>query len=105
MSILMNTLRRATLQSSIRAARGTRMVRTGSQSPKQKHWTESNPAIYAYLFGSITFFGKLFLLAEQDKEARENFRMSMYGYKCDLRIFERDVKILEALVQKRLKEG
>ncbi|KAF3287916.1 hypothetical protein TWF132_008162 [Orbilia oligospora] len=109
---LLNTLRRTTFQSSIRAKsttnRGTRMMHTTHLGAPETHSTTagSDLAITTLIFGLFAVLGQTLKAYEEDKEAWESLRMSMYGFKCDVRILERDLKILEGLVRiKEMEEG
>ncbi|KAK6513699.1 hypothetical protein TWF506_008138 [Arthrobotrys conoides] len=107
---LLNNLRRTAFQSSIRARpmhmayRGTRMMHTHYGAPEQ-HTAGGDVAIYTLIFGLCGVSGQILKAYEEDKEAWNSLRMSMYGFKCDVRILERDVKILEGLVRIRDMEG
>ncbi|KAF3308379.1 hypothetical protein TWF173_001298 [Orbilia oligospora] len=110
---LMNTLRRTTLQSSgIRAKstanRGTRMMHTTHPGAPETHSTTagSDFAITTLIFSLFAVSGQILKAYEEDKEAWNSIRMSMYEFKCDVRILERDLKILEGLVRiKEMEEG
>ncbi|KAF3259004.1 hypothetical protein TWF192_011137 [Orbilia oligospora] len=109
---LMNTLRRTTFQSSIRAKstanRGTRMMHNIDLGAPEAHSTTtgSDFAISTLIFGLFAVSGQILKTYKEDKEAWDSLRMSMYGFKCDIRILERDLKILEGLVRiKEMEEG
>ncbi|EGX52808.1 hypothetical protein AOL_s00007g144 [Orbilia oligospora ATCC 24927] len=109
---LMNTLRRTTFQSSIRAKstanRGTRMMHTTHPGAPETHSTTagSDFAITTLIFGLFAVSGQILKAYEEVKEEWDSLRMSMYGFKCEVRILERDLKILEGLVRtKEMEEG
>ncbi|KAK6339851.1 hypothetical protein TWF718_009241 [Orbilia javanica] len=101
MSPLTNMLRRATLRTPSRVGYnwGTRMMHTHQPGSPKRHWAESDLTIYTLTFGIMALSGQLLEAYESDKRKWDAIRMTMYGFKCDVRILERDFKILEGLVR------
>ncbi|KAK6352218.1 hypothetical protein TWF730_009048 [Orbilia blumenaviensis] len=104
MSSLRNIFRRVRFPSPARAASGgkTGTFHTWSAGISEFPVWENFPAKkltklgpYVVLCTSLAISGKVIQEYEEIKEQRDLLKMAMYGFRCDVRIFERDLKIFE----------